>query len=261
MPIAKARVSNELSVQQLVEALVSEWTDDENDVLAHLARLLEADKRDRGHEGIAVYYKHPLGVENEDGSVKYHPLKIPVDKDVLVNVLFGITENDDWKIEDKRLSVYAEDYKLKGLQHTQRPYVRIDALPESINTKVSLRNIFVNKFDITSFLLGKNLPVPQGWRKAAAPGDGLGQSAQSKAASGTTPHRDDKTGKRIQSVLEKAAEIKARNQHLSIAGIANHLAKRDTIGKSERYGFESIRKILSGTFDPANRRGIRGLAA
>ncbi len=180
MPIVKARVSNELTVQQLVEALVSEWTDDENDVLAHLARLLEADKRDRGHEGIAVYYRHPLDEENENGSVKYHALKIPFGKDELINALHGIAENDGWKMEDKRFSVYADNYQLKNLWYTQRPLGKLSGLPNCINTKVSLRDIFVNKFDITSFLLDNDLPVPQGWREATAPGDGLNQRARSK---------------------------------------------------------------------------------
>ncbi len=180
MPVARARLFDELTVQQLVEKLASKWNDDESGVLACLADLLDADSRQRGYEGIAFYYRHPLGMENEDGSVKYHPLKIPVDKDALVNVLFGIIENDDRKMEDKRLRVYADRDRLTTLQSLQRPYVWIDALPKSISTKVSLSDIFVNKFEITRFLLDNDLPIPQGWREATAPGDGLNQRARSK---------------------------------------------------------------------------------
>lgn len=82
-----------------------------------------------------------------------------------------------------------------------------------------------------------------------------------KAASRTVPSRDDGIGKRIQAVLEAAATKRGQNPHLSMAGIANRMAKRDTTEKFEGYGYESIRKILSGTFGPAKERGIRGLGA
>ena len=259
MPIARTRLRDDLTVKQLVEKLVSTWGDDENDVLKYLADRLEEDTRRRGDDGIVFYYKHPVGMENEDGSLKYPPLKIPFGN--IIHALRVTAENDEWGIEDKRFYVFADEHRLKYLSMRQGVFGQRHSLSTNVNIKVSLRDIFVNKFDITSFLLDNNLPVPQGWRGIVAPGDGLDQSAQSKAASGTTPHRDDETGKRIQSVLEKAAEIKAKNQHLSIAGIANQLAKRYTTGKFEQYGFESIRKILSGTFGPAKTRGIRGLEA
>ena len=77
----------------------------------------------------------------------------------------------------------------------------------------------------------------------------------------TVPSRDDGVGKRIQAVLEAAATKKIQNPHLSMAGIAYRMAKRDTIEKFDGYGYEAIRKILSGTFGPAKKRGIRGLGA
>ena len=228
MPIATARVSNELTVQQLVEALVSEWTDDENDVLAHLARLLEADTRDRGHEGIAVYYRHPLDEENENGSVKYHPLKIPVDKDVLVNLLFGITENDNWKMEDKRLYVYADGYRLNSLQYLQRPFLRIDALPKPINTTVSLSDIFVNQFDITRFLLGNNLPVPQDWHEIVASGDGLTRSTRSKGG------KQRKYNQGLQEAINRIRENVGPN--LTLGTLKDWF--RNNLNSDEPYSFD-----------------------
>ena len=95
----------------------------------------------------------------------------------------------------------------------------------------------------------------------ARPAFWFGDDAVDKAASGTVPSRDDEIGKRIQAVINAAAEKRKENRHLSMAEIARVLALRDTTEKFEGYGFESIRKILKGTFGPAKRRGIRGLGA
>ncbi len=70
MPVARDRLFDELTVQQLVEELAAAWDDQEATVLTHLARLLEANEWQRGDEGIAFYYRHPLGMENEDGSCR-----------------------------------------------------------------------------------------------------------------------------------------------------------------------------------------------
>ena len=177
MPVARARLFDELTVQQLVEKLAAAWDDQEATVLALLADLLEANESQRDDEGVAFYYRHPLETEKENGSVKYHPLKIPFRN--IIYALQYIAENDKFGMEDKRFRVVKDEYDLEDLRRRQR-ITQLIPLPSSLKIKVSLRNIFVNKFDITRFLLDNDLPVPQGWREAAAPGDGLDQRARSK---------------------------------------------------------------------------------
>lgn len=255
MPIARARLFGELTVQQLVQELASEWGDDESHVLELLTGLLDEERQQRSDESIAFYYRHRLDEKNENGSVNYHPLKIPFgDKSYIIHALRKTAANDEWGMEDKRFYVAADEYKLKNLSRRQGVIGQLHTLPATIRIQVSLRDIFVNKFDIKSLLSDNNLPVPQDWREMVVSGGGLTQSAQR-----ATPDRDEEIGKRIQRVLEAGEDLRAKNLHLSIAGIANGLAKRDGTGKFEKYGDESIRKILSGTFDPANRRGIPGL--
>ncbi len=177
MPVARARLFDELTVQQLVEELAAAWDDQEATVLALLADLLEANKSQHGDEGVAFYYRHPLETENENGSVNYHPLKIPFRN---INYALQVTVlNDEWGMEDKRFRVVKDEYELRNLKIIQRITQRLP-LPVSLNIKVSLSDIFVNKFEITRFLLDNELPVPQGWREAAAPGDGLNQRSRSK---------------------------------------------------------------------------------
>ncbi len=78
MPVAQARLFDELTVQQLVEELVAAWDDQEAHVLRLLADLLEANDLQRGERHIDFYYRHRLDEGNENGTVSYHPLKIPV---------------------------------------------------------------------------------------------------------------------------------------------------------------------------------------
>ena len=177
MPVARARLFDELTVQQLVEKLAAAWDDQEATVLALLADLLEANKSQHGDEGVAFYYRHPLETENENGSVNYHPLKIPFRNIVYALQITGL--NDELKMEEKRFRLVKDDYELRNLKIIQRITQRLP-LPVSLNIKVSLSDIFVNKFEITRFLLDNELPVPQGWREAAAPGDGLNQRSRSK---------------------------------------------------------------------------------
>ena len=163
MPIAKPRLFDEMTVQQLVEELASEWGDDEKHVLELLADLLVADRRQHGDDGIDFYYRHRLDEENENGSVNYHPLKIPFgDKSYIIHALRETAANDEWGMEDKRFYVVADEYKLKNLSREQKVFGQLNTLPETFNIKVSLRDIFVNKFDIKSLLSDNNLPVPQG---------------------------------------------------------------------------------------------------
>ncbi len=177
MSIAKARLFDELTVQQLVEKLAAAWDDQEATVLALLAELLEANESQRGDEGVAFYYRHPLETENENGSVNYHPLKIPFRN--IIYALQVIVLNDEWGMEDKRFRVVKDDYELRNLKIIQRITQRLP-LPVSLNIKVSLSDIFVNKFEITRFLLDNDLPVPQGWREIGASDNGLTRSARSK---------------------------------------------------------------------------------
>ena len=177
MPVARARLFDELTVQQVVEKLAAAWDDQEATVLALLADLLEANKSQHGDEGVAFYYRHPLETENGNGSVNYHPLKIPFRNIVYALQITGL--NDELKMEEKRFRLVKDDYELRNLKIIQRITQRLP-LPVSLNIKVSLSDIFVNKFEITRFLLDNDLPVPQGWREAAAPGDGLNQRARSK---------------------------------------------------------------------------------
>ena len=61
MPVARARLFDELTVQQLVEELASKWNDDESGVLACLADLLDADSRQRGYKKKSVVAMGPMG--------------------------------------------------------------------------------------------------------------------------------------------------------------------------------------------------------
>lgn len=113
-----------------------------------------------------------------------------------------------------------------------------------------LEPLTISKVDFRPVALRRQWGLSKFW---------YGDVTADEVASRATPGRDDEIGKRIQRVLEAGEDLRAKNPYLSIAGIANWLARQDDTGKFERYADESIRKILSGTFGPAKSRGIPGL--
>ena len=113
-----------------------------------------------------------------------------------------------------------------------------------------LEPLTISKVDFRPVARRRQWDLPRFW---------YGDVAADEVALKATPDRDDEIGMRIQRVLVAGEELRAKNSYLSTSEIANWLAKRDGTGKFEQYGDVSIRKILSGRFDPANRRGIPGL--
>jgi hypothetical protein len=73
------------------------------------------------------------------------------------------------------------------------------------------------------------------------------------------PSVDDKIGKRVQKILQAAAEKKLKHPYLGNSRIAQLLTKNDK-EKFGGYGSESIRKILSGSHEPAKKRSLPGLS-
>ena len=168
MAIAKARLFDELTVQQLVEELASEWGDDESHVLLHLAGLLEADKRQNGDRGIAFYYRHRLEAD------RYHPLKILVSMSMLIHVLRLIGTDDSKQMENGGLTVDVNEWRLKNLSLAQKTFERIPKIPSGKSSiRISFSEIFVNKSEIKSLLSDDNLPVPQDWCEMVVPGGGF----------------------------------------------------------------------------------------
>ncbi|MCB7130078.1 MAG: hypothetical protein J3T61_11140 [Candidatus Brocadiales bacterium] len=175
MAIAKARLFDELSVHRLVEELASEWGDDESHVLLHLAGLLEADNGQSDDRGIAFYYRHRMDAD------RYHPLKIPVSMSMLIHVLHLTAKDDSRRMEDSGLTVLVDELRLKNLSIAQRTFEPPPTIPSGkMSIKISFSEIFVNKSDIESLLLGNNLPVPQDWREMVVLGGGFPKSSQSK---------------------------------------------------------------------------------
>jgi hypothetical protein len=69
--------------------------------------------------------------------------------------------------------------------------------------------------------------------------------------------RQDQIAKQIGRVLDRAASIKRRKQKLSNRAIVEELASSPS--KYAGFSPETLRKIISGTYPPARRRGIPGL--
>ena len=69
--------------------------------------------------------------------------------------------------------------------------------------------------------------------------------------------KSDPIRRRIERVLTRAANIARKHPQWRYRKIADALMSAD--GRYAEYGFDSIRKILSGTFKPAIRRRIPGL--
>lgn len=167
MPIAKARLFDEMTVQRLVEELASDWGASPADVCALLANVLEANAQQQDGGGIAFYYKNPTGAESEDCTVSHHPLKIPISGKIhgVINALQRISSNEDWEFAQ-----------------------RVKLLPRTISAGEpyipnSLKEIFVENYEIMAFLSSHDLPVPQDWREILPSGGELTQSAQSKGGS------------------------------------------------------------------------------
>ncbi len=99
-------------------------------------------------------------------------------------------------------------------------------------------------------------PVPNSAKVAERVSDDRGDEGTDKDASDTAPSPGDTIGKRIKNVVQAAAEMRKKNKYLSDAQIANRLAPRDSTEKFSGYGYEAIRKIISGKYAPAERRGI-----
>ncbi len=181
MPVARARLFDELTVQQLVDELAAAWDDQEPHVLRLLADLLEANELQRGDRHIDFYYRHRLDEENENGTVRHHPLKIPAGIPTLINKLRLIFHNET-RMEDEKVGLVVSEDGLKTLSSRQNVREPIPAISTKLLTRiyVSFEDIFVNKGDIINLLLNEHLRLPQGWREATAPGDGLNQRARSK---------------------------------------------------------------------------------
>ena len=78
-------------------------------------------------------------------------------------------------------------------------------------------------------------------------------------ASNQTMESQDEIGQKIMKVIHGAARKKKGTVPLSNNRLAEMLAPQWTEKTYEGFGFEAIRKILYGTYEPARRRGIPSL--
>ena len=122
MAIARAHLTDELTVHRLIEDLIAAWDDAEADVLVLLGRLFEADMMEqRSNRGITFYYNYRLEAENADNRVRYQPhnVRLAVRTDSVVHILRTTAQLNDWHIEDKRLRVIVNENNLENLSSAQ----------------------------------------------------------------------------------------------------------------------------------------------
>ena len=115
---------------------------------------------------------------------------------------------------------------------------------------------------VTIIPLLKRQEIDQHFSIGADQAARIPQSARTQ--SGGNAHASDRTlenddiSQRIDAVLFEAKERLTRNHSLSIHRIAERM-----VDDGDGHGFkaETIRKILSGKYEPARRRGFHGLGA